>query len=143
MSVNRIQIKASLSDKKVTIPLGQIFDELGREQLLEMHDEIELQNNINYIQVWITYIHVPCWGILLSLRAVDCGGCMFAKLKGMHPPQPGAYPGFKYNNIHIHSINNIYTHIFISRDITYRLKLNAFYDVERIIWHGYFLLLFY
>ena len=59
MSVNRIQIKASLSDKKVTIPLGQIFDELGREQLLEMHDEIELQNNINYIQDYETTRYTP------------------------------------------------------------------------------------
>jgi len=59
MSVNRIQIKASLSDKKVTLPLGQIFDELGREQLLEMHEEIELQNNINYIQDYETTRYTP------------------------------------------------------------------------------------
>ena len=50
MSVNRIQIKASSEDKKVVVPLGQIFDEVGREQLLEMYDEIELQSNINFIQ---------------------------------------------------------------------------------------------
>jgi len=62
MSVNRIQIKASLTDKKVTVPLGQIFDELGREQLLEMHDEIELQNNINYIQDYETTRYTPNYG---------------------------------------------------------------------------------
>jgi len=59
MSANRIQIKASLKDKKVVVPLGQIFDEVGREQLLEMYDEIELQNNINYIQDYETTRYTP------------------------------------------------------------------------------------
>jgi len=62
MSANRIQIKASTSDKKVTIPLGQIFDEVGREQLLEMHDQIEQQNNINYIQDYETTRYTPNYG---------------------------------------------------------------------------------
>tara|TARA_R110000824_G_scaffold52896_4_gene146811 strand:- start:38568 stop:39446 length:879 start_codon:yes stop_codon:yes gene_type:complete len=62
MSANRIQIKASLSDKKVTIPLGQIFDEVGREQLLEMHDQIEQQNNINYVQDYETTRYTPNYG---------------------------------------------------------------------------------
>ena len=59
MSANRIQIKASLKNKKVVVPLGQIFDEVGREQLLEMYDEIELQNNINYIQDYETTRYAP------------------------------------------------------------------------------------
>jgi len=59
MSANRIQIKASTSDKNVTIPLGQMFDEVGREQLLEMHDQIEQQNNINYIQDYETTRYTP------------------------------------------------------------------------------------
>ena len=62
MSVNRIQIKASTSDKKVTIPLGQMFDEVGREQLLEMHDQIEQQNNINYIQDYEATRYTPNYG---------------------------------------------------------------------------------
>jgi len=59
MSVNRIQIKASSEDKKVVVPLGQIFDEVGREQLLEMYDEIELQSNINFIQDYETTRYTP------------------------------------------------------------------------------------
>ena len=35
MGVTRIKIKASVGDKKVTVPLGQIFDEAGREKLIE------------------------------------------------------------------------------------------------------------
>ena len=49
MTVNRIQIKASLGDKNITIPISQNFDEVGREQLLEIYDEVELQDNINPI----------------------------------------------------------------------------------------------
>jgi len=59
MSANRIQIKASVGDKKITLPLGQMFDELGREQLLEIHDEVELQDNINYIQDYETTRYAP------------------------------------------------------------------------------------
>ena len=59
MSANRIQIKASVGDKKITLPFGQMFDELGREQLLEMYDEAELQDNINYIQDYETTRYAP------------------------------------------------------------------------------------
>lgn len=62
MSANKIHIKASLGDKKLTLPLGQIFDEVGREQLLEIHDEVELQDNINYIQDYETTRYAPNYG---------------------------------------------------------------------------------
>lgn len=62
MSVNRIQIKASVGDKKITLPLGQVFDEVGREQLLEIYDEVELQDNINYIQDYETTRYSPDYG---------------------------------------------------------------------------------
>ena len=54
MSVNRIQIKASITDKKVTIPLGQKFDEVGREQLINTWEQVELQDNVNLIQDYET-----------------------------------------------------------------------------------------
>jgi hypothetical protein len=54
MSVKRIQIKASLTDKKVTIPIGQNFDEVGREQLINTWEQVELQDNINLIQDYET-----------------------------------------------------------------------------------------
>ena len=50
MAANRIQIKASDTNKKITIPLGDTFDELGREQLITIYEEVELQDNINIIQ---------------------------------------------------------------------------------------------
>tara|TARA_Y100000592_G_scaffold18736_1_gene28661 strand:- start:6194 stop:7099 length:906 start_codon:yes stop_codon:yes gene_type:complete len=49
MTVNRIQIRASLNDDKVVIPIGQTFDEAGREQLIETYEQSELQDNINEI----------------------------------------------------------------------------------------------
>ena len=49
MTVNRIQIRASLNDDSVVIPIGQTFDEAGREQLIETYEQTELQDNINEI----------------------------------------------------------------------------------------------
>jgi len=59
MTVNRIQIKASLSDDRVVIPIGQTFDEVGREQLIETYEQSELQDNINEIVDYetTTYSH--------------------------------------------------------------------------------------
>jgi len=54
MSANRIQIRASLTDKKITLPVGQIFDEVGREQLIKTYEEVELQDAINIIQDYET-----------------------------------------------------------------------------------------
>ena len=54
MAVNRIQIKASLSDKSVTIPIGQTFEEIGQEELIKTWEEVELQDNINVIQDYET-----------------------------------------------------------------------------------------
>jgi len=54
MAANRIQIKASDTNKKITIPLGQGFDELGREQLIDIYEEVELQDNINIINDYET-----------------------------------------------------------------------------------------
>jgi hypothetical protein len=47
-------MKVSLDEKQITIPLGQSFDEVGREQLIETWEEVELQDNINFIQDYET-----------------------------------------------------------------------------------------
>ena len=62
MAVNRIQIKASLSDKSVTIPIGQTFEEVGQEELIKTWEEVELQDNINVIQDYETtrYAYKKC-----------------------------------------------------------------------------------
>ena len=59
MTVNRIQIKASVGDKKVTIPIGQIFDEAGREQLVETWEDVKIQEAVNPINDYETtrYYH--------------------------------------------------------------------------------------
>ena len=54
MSVNRIQIKAKLGDKNVTIPLGQSFDELGREDSVKTWEIVEQQDAINIIRDYET-----------------------------------------------------------------------------------------
>jgi len=67
MTVNRIQIKASLSDDRVVIPIGQTFDEAGREQLIETYEQSELQDNINEIIDYetTTYSHT---GVIPALN---------------------------------------------------------------------------
>ena len=55
MAVNRIQIKASLSDKSVTIPIGQTFEEVGQEELIKTWEEVELQDNINVIHPFFLF----------------------------------------------------------------------------------------
>jgi hypothetical protein len=59
MAVNRIKIKASIGDKKVVIPLGQIFDEVGREQLVETWEDVKIQEAVNPINDYETtrYYH--------------------------------------------------------------------------------------
>ena len=54
MAVNRLNIKASTADKSIIIPIGQIFDEVGNEQLVKTWEEVELQDNINVIQDYET-----------------------------------------------------------------------------------------
>ena len=54
MAANRFNIKVSPSDKKVTIPIGQAFEEVGNEQLIRTWEEVELQDNINVIQDYET-----------------------------------------------------------------------------------------
>tara|TARA_R110000824_G_scaffold137684_7_gene302279 strand:- start:6438 stop:7373 length:936 start_codon:yes stop_codon:yes gene_type:complete len=54
MAVNRINIKASTSDKSITIPIGHTFDEIGQEELIRTWEEVELQDNINVIQDYET-----------------------------------------------------------------------------------------
>jgi len=54
MSVNRIQIKAKVGDKNVTIPLGQSFDEVGREDLIKTLELVEQQDAINIIRDYET-----------------------------------------------------------------------------------------
>jgi len=50
MAANRIQLKVSSEDRKITIPIGDTFDEVGREQLITTYEEVEIQDNINIIQ---------------------------------------------------------------------------------------------
>ena len=50
MGANRIQLKVSSEDRKITIPIGDTFDEVGREQLISTYEEVEIQDNINIIQ---------------------------------------------------------------------------------------------
>ena len=59
MGVTRIKIKASIGDKKVTVPLGQIFDEAGREQLVETWEEVKIQEAVNPVNDYETtrYYH--------------------------------------------------------------------------------------
>ena len=59
MAVNRIQIKASVGDKKIIVPLGQIFDEVGREQLIETWEDVKIQEAVNPINDYETtrYYH--------------------------------------------------------------------------------------
>lgn len=54
MSVNRIQIKVSDKDKVVTIPIGQSFEEVGREQLIEIYEDAEMQDHVNLPQDYET-----------------------------------------------------------------------------------------
>ena len=54
MSVNRIQIRVKPGDKNVKIPLGQTFDELGREHLITEFENIELEDAVNMIQDYET-----------------------------------------------------------------------------------------
>tara|TARA_R110001599_G_scaffold77272_2_gene211082 strand:+ start:70 stop:939 length:870 start_codon:yes stop_codon:yes gene_type:complete len=54
MSVNRIQIRVKPGEKNITVPLGQIFDEVGREQLITDYEEVELQDAVNVIQDYET-----------------------------------------------------------------------------------------
>ena len=59
MSANRIQIKTTTAKKKITIPIGQAFDGLGREQLINIYEEVEQQDHINLPQDYETtqYAH--------------------------------------------------------------------------------------
>jgi hypothetical protein len=54
MSVNRIQIKANVGDKNAIIPLGQSFDELGREDSVKTWEIVEQQDAINIIRDYET-----------------------------------------------------------------------------------------
>ena len=54
MSANRIQIKAKVGDKNITIPLGQSFDELGREDSVKTWEIVEQQDAINIIRDYET-----------------------------------------------------------------------------------------
>ena len=61
MAANRIQIKASDTNKKITIPLGDTFDEVGREQLINTYEEVELQDNLELQQVPREYAELLCF----------------------------------------------------------------------------------
>lgn len=54
MSANRIQIKAKVGDKNITIPLGQSFDEIGREDSVKTWEMVEQQDAINIIRDYET-----------------------------------------------------------------------------------------
>lgn len=52
--MNRIQIRVKPGEKNITVPLGQIFDGVGREQLITDYEEVELQDAVNVIQDYET-----------------------------------------------------------------------------------------
>ena len=54
MSVNRIQIRVKPGEKNITVPLGQIFDGVGREQLITDYEQVELEDAVNVIQDYET-----------------------------------------------------------------------------------------
>ena len=54
MTANRIQIRVKPGEKNITVPIGQIFDEAGREQLITAYEEVELQDAVNVIQDYET-----------------------------------------------------------------------------------------
>jgi hypothetical protein len=54
MSVNRIQIRVKPGEKNITVPLGQVFDEVGREQLITDYEQVELEDAVNVIQDYET-----------------------------------------------------------------------------------------
>ena len=54
MSVNRIQIRVKPGEKNITVPLGQVFDEVGREQLITDYEQVELEDAVNIIQDYET-----------------------------------------------------------------------------------------
>ena len=50
MTVNRIKIKINDIEKGITFPIATDFDEVGREQLIEIWERVEIQNAVNLIQ---------------------------------------------------------------------------------------------
>ena len=40
--------------KIITVPIGQIFDEVGREQLITDYEQVELEDAVNVIQDYET-----------------------------------------------------------------------------------------
>jgi len=52
--VNRIQIRVKPGEKNITVPLGQVFDEVGREQLITDYEQVELEDAVNIIQDYET-----------------------------------------------------------------------------------------
>ena len=82
MSVNRIQIKASLGEKQITIPIGQTFDEVGREQLIRDYEVVEQQDNVNIIQDYETTRYSFSGGSFIHYEfKFYSGGTYFDKFK--------------------------------------------------------------
>ena len=52
--MNRIQIRVKPGEKNITVPLGQVFDEAGREQLITDYEQVELEDAVNMIQDYET-----------------------------------------------------------------------------------------
>lgn len=60
MTVNRVRILRSDTDKKVTLPIANDFDEsLGREQLIKLYERSEMQDSVNIIQDFETTRYSP------------------------------------------------------------------------------------
>ena len=60
MTVNRLRILRSDTDKKVTLPIANDFDEsLGREQLIKLYERSEMQDAVNIIQDFETTRYSP------------------------------------------------------------------------------------
>jgi hypothetical protein len=60
MTVNRVRILRSDTDKKVTLPIANDFDEsLGREQLIKLYERSEMQDSVNIVQDFETTRYSP------------------------------------------------------------------------------------
>ncbi len=84
MTVNRIKIKINDIEKGITFPIATDFDEVGREQLIEIWERVEIQNAVNLIQDFETtsYQHEtylddssnPQRRLLMDFNFFDTGG---------------------------------------------------------------------
>ena len=116
MTANRIQIKASLNDEKIVIPIGQTFEEAGREKLISSWEETELQDNINPILDYETtrYAHS---GVVPALSPQDYSAYyeFYFISGGTFPTVPSFYPQ-NFTNVELSKNKKSFTRSFFKFD---------------------------